>query len=86
MMTGMWSSHHIRNLLIFPEVRFDHHQGESLANTETTPILDYPLGYWNTQFHHGNYLQSSISRPEVARFDARGGAAVTWHPGLESKR
>lgn len=35
--------------------------------------LHNPLGYWITQYHHGNYLQNSISRPEVARFDDNGG-------------
>jgi len=32
-----------------------------------------PLGYWITQYHHGNYLQTSVSRPEVARFEDEGG-------------
>ena len=32
-----------------------------------------PLGYWITQYHHGNHLQTSISRPEVARFEDDGG-------------
>ena len=26
-----------------------------------------PLGYWNTEFHHGNYLTTSISRPSSIR-------------------
>lgn len=32
-----------------------------------------PLGYWNTQYHHGTYLQTSISRPEIAKFEHNGG-------------
>lgn len=28
-----------------------------------------PIGYWNTQFHHGVYLQPSISRPAIAVFE-----------------
>lgn len=106
-------------LLLFPELRFDFLQGESLADARTTPTLDLfgtarqgrfrllgevvvtdedvdierlklgyafspgmtvwagrvhnPMGNWITQYHHGNYLQTPISRPEVARFDGRGG-------------
>ncbi|VAW65135.1 hypothetical protein MNBD_GAMMA11-2129 [hydrothermal vent metagenome] len=32
-----------------------------------------PLGFWNTQFHHGTYLQTSISRPEIAKLEHNGG-------------
>ena len=24
-----------------------------------------PLGYWNTEFHHGSYMTTSISRPGI---------------------
>ena len=27
-----------------------------------------PIGYWNTAYHHGAWLQTTISRPEVVRF------------------
>ena len=27
-----------------------------------------PIGYWNTAFHHGAWLQTTVSRPEVFRF------------------
>ena len=33
-----------------------------------------PLGYWNTQFHHGTYLQTSISRPGIHEYEDEGGA------------
>ena len=26
-----------------------------------------PLGYWNTAFHHGSWLQTSVARPEIKR-------------------
>src|SRR5438445_5215248 len=27
-----------------------------------------PIGYWNTAFHHGAWLQTTISRPEMVKF------------------
>ena len=27
-----------------------------------------PIGYWNSAFHHGAWLQTTISRPEMAKF------------------
>ncbi len=32
-----------------------------------------PLGYWNTAFHHGKYLQTSLSRPGITDFEDDGG-------------
>ena len=47
-----------------------------------------PLGYWNTQFHHGTYLQTSITRPGVMAFEDGGGPLVTHLVGplLENAR
>ncbi|OLD17625.1 MAG: hypothetical protein DMG86_10640 [Acidobacteria bacterium] len=30
-----------------------------------------PINYWNTAFHHGLWLQTTISRPEMIRFGGR---------------
>lgn len=30
-----------------------------------------PVNYWNTAFHHGAWLQTTISRPEMIRFGGR---------------
>jgi len=30
-----------------------------------------PIGYWNTAFHHGAWLQTTTSRPEVFRFGSK---------------
>ncbi len=30
-----------------------------------------PISYWNTAFHHGLWLQTTISRPEMIRFGGR---------------
>ncbi|MCZ6828914.1 MAG: hypothetical protein O7F73_04900 [Gammaproteobacteria bacterium] len=27
-----------------------------------------PIGYWNSAFHHGSWLQTTISRPQTAKF------------------
>lgn len=35
-----------------------------------------PIGYWNTAFHHGSWLQTTASRPEVVQF---GGSFVPVH-------
>jgi len=30
-----------------------------------------PVGYWNTAFHHGQWLQTSVNRPEMVKFGGR---------------
>ncbi len=35
-----------------------------------------PINYWNTQFHHGAWLQTSIDRPEMVQF---GGKFIPVH-------
>ena len=35
-----------------------------------------PLGYWNTEFHHGNYLAATISRPSIIAFEEHGGGVL----------
>jgi len=30
-----------------------------------------PINYWNTAFHHGGWLQTTISRPEMIQFGGR---------------
>src|SRR5713226_619647 len=30
-----------------------------------------PINYWNTQFHHGQWLQTTASRPEMVQFGGR---------------
>jgi len=30
-----------------------------------------PIGYWNSAFHHGAWLQTTISRPEMVRFGSK---------------
>ena len=35
-----------------------------------------PINYWNTAYHHGQWLQTSISRPEMTQF---GGSFIPVH-------
>src|SRR5205085_10486226 len=30
-----------------------------------------PINWWNTAYHHGQWLQTSVSRPEMAQFGGR---------------
>lgn len=32
-----------------------------------------PVGYWNTQYHHGNYLETAVSRPAIVTYEHDGG-------------
>ena len=42
-----------------------------------------PIGYWNTAFHHGAWLQTTISRPEMVQI---GGTFIPVHfVGLEAE-
>ena len=41
-----------------------------------------PIGYWNTQFHHGAYLQTSASRPGIVAFEGGDGPLPMHLTGL----
>ncbi len=41
-----------------------------------------PLGHWNTAYHHGQQLQSSITRPRFIDFEDRGGLIGAHSVGL----
>ena len=41
-----------------------------------------PIGFWNTQYHHGLYLQSSISRPSIVEYEDDGGLLPMHLAGL----
>ena len=41
-----------------------------------------PIGYWNAQFHHGSYLETSISRPAIANFEDDDGVLPMHLTGL----
>ncbi len=41
------------------------------------------LGYWNQTYHHGTWLQPSILRPEILRFEFQGGILPEHSVGVE---
>lgn len=41
-----------------------------------------PLGYWNTAFHHGQQIQTSILRPRFLNFEEQDGVIPTHMVGL----
>ena len=41
-----------------------------------------PYGYWNTAFHHGVQLQTSLSRPRFLEFEDKGGILPAHLTGL----
>ncbi|MCP5276595.1 MAG: hypothetical protein H6936_17445 [Burkholderiales bacterium] len=41
-----------------------------------------PIGYWNTNFHHGRFLETSASRPAIANFEDDGGILPMHISGL----
>jgi hypothetical protein len=53
-------------------IRFEHndHLKVSFGRYHT------PINYWNTAFHHGQWLQTTVSRPEMTQF---GGKFIPVH-------
>jgi len=43
-----------------------------------------PWGYWNNAFHHGQQIQTSITRPKFLEFEDRGGIIPAHSVGLWS--
>jgi len=41
-----------------------------------------PAGYWREQFHHGGWLQPTITRPAIAEFEVPGGVLPAHTTGL----
>jgi hypothetical protein len=41
-----------------------------------------PVGYWNTQFHHGAYMETSITRPAIVDFEDDNGPLPMHLTGL----
>jgi hypothetical protein len=41
-----------------------------------------PLGYWNTAYHHGQQLQTSVLRPQMIDFEDRGGVIPVHTVGV----
>ena len=41
-----------------------------------------PIGQWNSQYHHGAFLQTSISRPAIVEFEENGGILPVHQAGF----
>jgi hypothetical protein len=41
-----------------------------------------PVGYWNTAFHHGSQLQTSVLRPRIIDFEDQGGVVPAHTVGI----
>jgi hypothetical protein len=47
-------------------IRYDHNDAFKLSFGR----FHTPIGYWNNAYHHGLYLQTTVSRPEMIAFGA----------------
>jgi hypothetical protein len=79
-----------RKISYFGELTFNAHPNGYTVEVERSIIrYDYndyfklsfgryhtPVGYWNTAFHHGAWLQTTIDRPEIVKF---GGTFIPTH-------
>jgi uncharacterized coiled-coil protein SlyX len=79
-----------RKVTYFAELTFNAHPTDYTVEVERNIIrYDYndyfkisfgryhtPIGYWNTAFHHGAWLQTTISRPDMVRI---GGTFIPVH-------
>lgn len=71
--------------LVTPEQDLERLQVGWIAAPSTTVWLERhhtPYGYWNSQFHHGSYLQTPIQRPGILTFEDHGGVLPTHLSGL----
>ena len=52
------------------------------GNTVWLGRFHSPLGYWNTSFHHGQQLQTSVLRPQMIDFEDKGGIVPAHTVGI----
>jgi hypothetical protein len=87
-------SEHVKSLI---ELVFEHDSaGQLSADLERLQVgytfdsgstvwlgrFHTPFGYWNTAFHHGQQLQTSILRPQMIDFEDHGGIMPAHTVGL----
>jgi len=81
--TGLFYSRDFGRLLFLAEGYVDRREQElerlqvgwlvDRSNTLWGGRFHTPIGYWNTEYHHGQFLQPTISRPGIVEFEDRGG-------------
>lgn len=67
------------------EHEFERLQLGWLINSSTTlwaGRFHSPLGYWNTEFHHGQYLKTAISHPAIESYEDESGVLPTHIAGI----
>ncbi|HHT9138740.1 MAG TPA: hypothetical protein ACFYEK_16035 [Candidatus Wunengus sp. YC60] len=42
-----------------------------------------PIGYWNRLYHHGEWLQTTVERPEILKFEDHGGPLPAHNAGIQ---
>ena len=42
-----------------------------------------PIGYWNQFYHHGKWLQTTVDRPEILKFEDDGGPLPAHSTGIQ---
>lgn len=42
-----------------------------------------PIGYWNRLYHHGVWLQTTVERPEILKFEDQGGPLPAHNAGIQ---
>lgn len=80
----LFYSHDFNRLRVLGELFLNRREQELerlqigwLINTDLTVWggrFHTPLGYWNTAYHHGTHLQTTVTRPGIVEFEDRGGA------------
>lgn len=90
------TAHLSEGLVARTEFAMEFENGETVVDVERA-YLEYrtqhwmiaagrthsELGYWNTAFHHGRWLQLTIDRPRVLRFEDDGGVLQIHSVGVD---
>jgi hypothetical protein len=90
------TAHLAEGLVARTEFAMEFENGETVVDVERA-YLEYrtnhwmiaagrthaELGYWNTAFHHGRWLQLTIDRPRVLRFEDDGGVLQIHAVGVD---
>lgn len=88
---GVFATAEYRNLLFLGEVLLSNDEQEieriqlgwTLGDNKVwLGRFHNPIGYWNSQFHHGSYLETSISRPSIVDFEENDGLLPMHLTGL----
>ena len=59
-----------------------HYDINSLLKVDVGKIHT-PIGYWNRFYHHGRWLQTTVDRPEILKFEDDGGPLPAHSTGIQ---